>query len=147
MYVYMLYKCIVFGPNMINVILFVPSQCDTPLTSHLLYPHNVLPSYVHPPSERTAESGLSHSATGFLLLEAISPNFCHLSRWQKQQHLVETFGTNLISPGFSRVRIFTRLLLQKWSSLQEEILSVCLSVCLSVRHHCFLLRIFNNLML
>ena len=29
----MLYKCIIFGPNMINVILFVPSQCDTPLTS------------------------------------------------------------------------------------------------------------------
>ena len=125
-------KCIVFGPNMINVILFVPSQCDTPLTSHLLYPHNVLPSYVHPPSDRTAESGLSHSATGFLLLEAISPNFCHLSRWQKQQHLVETFGTNLISPGFSRVRIFTRPLLQKGSSLQEEILCVCLSVDLSV---------------
>ena len=135
MCVYMLYKCIVFGPNMINVILFVPS--------HLLYPHNVLPSYVHPPSDRTAESGLSHSATGFLLLEAISPNFCHLSRWQKQQHLVETFGTNLISPGFSRVRIFTRPLLQKGSSLQEEILCVCLSV----RNHFFLLRIFNNLMI
>ena len=73
---------------------------------HLLYPHNVLPSYVHPPSDRTAESGLSHSATGFLPLEAISPNFCHLSRRQKQQHLVETFGTNLIPPEFSRARIF-----------------------------------------
>ena len=124
----MLYKCIVFGPNMINVILFVPSQCDTPLTSHLLYPHNVLPSYVHPPSDRTAESGLSHSATGFLLLEAISPNFCHLSRWQKQQHLVETFGTNLISPGFS-LFVFLSFCLSVFLSF---CLSAFLSFCLSV---------------
>ena len=42
--------------------------------------------------------------------------------------------------------IFTRPLLQKGSSLQEEILSVCPFVCLSVRHHFFLFRIFNNLM-
>ena len=33
------------------------------------------------------------------------------------------------------------------SSLQEEIMSVCLSVCLSVRNHFFLLQIFNNLMI
>ena len=37
---------------------------------------------------------------------------------------------------------FTRPLLQKGSSLQEEILCVCVSV----RHHFFLLRIFNDLM-
>ena len=37
---------------------------------------------------------------------------------------------------------FTRPLLQKGSSLQEEILSVCGFV----RHHFFLLRIFNDLM-
>ena len=40
--------------------------------------------------------------------------------------------------------VFTRPLLQKGSSLQEEILSVC--VCVSVRNHFFLLRIFNDLM-
>ena len=39
--------------------------------------------------------------------------------------------------------LFTRPLLQKGSSLQEEILCVCLFV----RHHFFLLRIFNNLMI
>ena len=43
--------------------------------------------------------------------------------------------------------IFTRPLLQKGLSLQEEILSVCPFVCLSVRHHFFLFRIFNNLMI
>ena len=42
---------------------------------------------------------------------------------------------------------FTRPLLQKGSSLQEEILCVCVSVCVSVRNHFFLLRIFNNLMI
>ena len=42
--------------------------------------------------------------------------------------------------------VFTRPLLQKGSSLQEEILSVCGSVDLFVRHHFFLLRIFNDLM-
>ena len=36
---------------------------------------------------------------------------------------------------------------QKASSLLEEILCVCLSVCVSVRNHFFLLRIFNNLMI
>ena len=42
---------------------------------------------------------------------------------------------------------FTRPLLQKGSSLQEEILSVCLYVCLCVRNHFFYLQIFNNLMI
>ena len=43
-------------------------------------------------------------------------------------------------------KVFTRPLLQKGSRLQEEILSVCVSVDLFVRHHFFLLRIFNDLM-
>ena len=42
--------------------------------------------------------------------------------------------------------VFTRPLPQNGSSLQEEILSVCLSVCPFVRNHFFLLRIFNDLM-
>ena len=45
------------------------------------------------------------------------------------------------------MKVFTRPLLQKGSSLQEEILSVCLFVCLSVRNHFFLLRIFIKLMI
>ena len=58
---------------------------------------------------------------------------------------------NLVKLGFhtdafEQVGVFTRPLLQKGSSLQEEILSVGLSVDLFVRHHFFLLRIFNDLM-
>ena len=47
---------------------------------------------------------------------------------------------------YHSISIFTRPVLQKGSSIQEEILSVCLCVCVFVRNHFFLLRIFNDLM-
>ena len=73
----------------------------------IIYPH------------RTAESGLSHSTTGFLL-EAVSPNFCPLS----QMGTTTSGGTRLrlCKSEFIRIKSFISCL---WETSQKQNLYSC----------------------